>query len=342
MEKMNINRRKKYRKMEDRIRGMFMGVFMGDALGVPHEFRCNANVIYTGRLENEGFRNTQFGGTKRTAIGQISDDSEMTIIILRRIIADGRYIKDNVLKDYIKWANSGGWMMGNNTRALFKGIKTVNGYMNRYNKITQETSSQSNGALMRCAALSLLWNNDCIIEDVKMTNPNRVCIDCEIVYVNALRLALCGCDKDTIYNGVRQLISTEEVKEVFRQIDENEERDIKTQKGWCLHGLWCAFTAIKRYDSYTEAMRWIITQKGSDTDTNAAIAGGLLGALFGYERISIEDNMESNIEILLSVDINNSHTPRPMEYMPFDFDELTNYAALIFQKSTQNQISVHQ
>jgi ADP-ribosyl-[dinitrogen reductase] hydrolase len=173
----------------DRIQGMFIGAFLGDALGAPHEFKVNANVPYTGFLEHQPFHISKYQGIRKLAVGQCTDDIEMTLTLLRAIIRDRDYVRENVLKDYLTWANSGGWMLGKNTRALFKGIKTIKGYNNR---IVKNNTSQSNGAMMRCSPLALLSTNDCIIEDCYLTNPNKINLDCNMIYITALRLAIHG------------------------------------------------------------------------------------------------------------------------------------------------------
>lgn len=327
----------------DKIRGMFIGAFCGDALGIPHEFRCNRNVPYTGILEHEGFRISKFQGKKELQIGQLSDDSEMTITLLRTIIRDGGYIKDNVIMEYIEWANSGGWMMGKNTRELLKGIKTLRGYQGRINKILNlpiSEISQSNGALMRCSPLALLNDNISVIEDVNITNPNYVCEDCNMIYVLSLRLALRGYDGITIFNKIKNLAQSDEVKFVLNQVENKEYRNIGENKGWCLHALWCAMMVITNFQNFSEAMRWVITsQKGTDTDTNACISGALLGAILGFEKLQSESDTKKNIDIILNVDTTKGTTQRPIKYSPHDFYTLTEEAHTLFMNKF-NEIDI--
>ena len=313
----------------DKVRGMFMGAFLGDALGAPHEFRCCAKIPYTGILEHKAFHTSKFQGKQELTIGQITDDSEMTLSLLRTLIKDGKYIKDNVILSYLQWANSGGWMMGKNTRNLLKGVKTLRGYQGRMKKIFElpiNERSQSNGALMRCSPLALIYDNNPVIEDVHITNPNPVCTDCELIYINALRLALQGFDRQTIFNTIKPLAQTEEVRTVLDQVERREPRNIAENKGWVLHGLWCAMIVMLSFNNYNDAMRWIITIKGSDTDTNACISGALLGAILGFEKLQQESDTNQNINILLNVDTTTGNTPRPLEYSPCDFYSLTEAA----------------
>lgn len=315
----------------DRIQGMFIGVFLGDALGAPHEFRTGKDLVYTGRLEYETNYVTRFQGRKTLTVGQCTDDTEMTLTLLRTLLRDGDYNRNNVLKGYLDWANSGGWMMGRNTRLLFRGVKTIKGYSNRFEKL--ENSSQSNGSLMRCSPLALLDDTISITEDCNLTNSNDVNLDCSMVYVSALRLALRGVSKQEIYSQVKLLAKTEQVKTLFEEIDSGEERDIKTNKGWCLHSLWCAFSAMLLFNDYEEAVGWIIRKHpGSDTDTNACIAGALLGAILGYEKMTSKPTTIENIKIVLSVDIENSPTPRPSYYTPQDFYVLIEACKQLYDK----------
>lgn len=271
---------------------------------------------------------SQYQGKKELAVAQITDDSEMTLALLRTLIQDRGYNKDHVIMSYLRWANSGGWMMGKNTRALLRGVTTLKGYQGRVTKMMSTTGpSQSNGAMMRCSPLALIWDNGPVIEDANITNPTHVCIDCNLVYITALRLALQGVDGNTIFATIKGLAQTNEVKAVLEQVEKRETRNIVENKGWCLHGLWCAMMTITSFKDYSQAMNWIITsQPGSDTDTNACIAGALLGALLGFNALQQEPTTAKNIEILLNANTGNGPTPRPLEYSPIDFYTLTEAA----------------
>ena len=316
----------------DRVRGMFMGCFLGDALGAPHELKNNINVKYSGILDHPIKVFNRFHGTRESIVGQCTDDTEMTLALLRTLIKDQCYDKNNVILSYLKWANSGCWAMGKNTRALLKGVTTIKGYQKRLEKFG--TSSQSNGALMRSCPLALLPPNShhlinvtVVIDDVTITNDNPVCIDCNIIYITALKLALQGYDGNTIFNIVKEMAQTVEVQELMKQIENREDRNIVENKGWCLNSLWCAMIVITSFTNYSEAIDWINTfQKGSDTDTNGCIAGALLGAILGYETLTQEEKTSLNINTILNVDVTQGELPRPIEYGISDFFELTEAA----------------
>lgn len=322
----------------DRIRGMFMGAFLGDALGAPHEFRCNSKTRYTGKLQYRAFMITRWQGRKELEIGQITDDSEMIVTLLRTMIDDGDYIQENVIKSYIEWANSGVWMMGKNTRALFKGIKTIKGYKSRIAKtleLLESKRSQSNGSMMRCCPLVLLDNYDYIKLDSDITNPTTISYQCNQIYIYCLRQALLGKSSTKIYKKAKSTSKSMsiEIQDVFRQIERNIERDIAVNKGWCCHALWCAMYVLKNHTSYNAAMKWVINHPGSDTDTNACIAGSLMGALVGLKMMKSNSITNQNISIVLNCDTENGPTPRQTKYTVKDFYKLTKDARKLFVNS---------
>ncbi len=70
-------------------------------------------------------------------------------------------------------------------------------------------------------------------------------------------------------------------------ISDGEDGDARTidgqNKGWVLHALYAAFYGLRRHsigDTPREALAAVV-RLGGDTDTNAAIAGGLIGAVLG-------------------------------------------------------------
>lgn len=154
--------------LKQRVMGMFCAHHMGDALGAPHEFRCNKDTVYTGKLEIQPYRRRDaryFAADNREVIqpiGTVTDDTQMTVALLKTIIKeDGAYDSRSAILAYSAWTHSGAIDMGTNTRFIFAN-KTVKGYDLRIEKLRQEVASGArqislaNGALMRCTPLALL------------------------------------------------------------------------------------------------------------------------------------------------------------------------------------------
>ena len=152
--------------MEDNILSMLIGHFLGDALGTPFESigrKKTSTEEYRGSLKDVRLERVGMYGRKTILdYGQVSDDSEMTMVVFRNVmkilnIVEHGYKRDdktkviehknttkdicaiykqNILHDYMKWANSdNNFSMGKNTRSLFKGVKTIKGYETRFNKL---------------------------------------------------------------------------------------------------------------------------------------------------------------------------------------------------------------
>lgn len=287
----------------DKVKGLFYGAAMGDALGAPFEFKSN-KLKYNGNLEYPLVLKTRFGHEFKRPVGSVTDDTEMMLVILHYIAENNEYEKYAMIEKYLKWGNDkGSNFMGKNTRTLFRSVKSLKGYRKRYMEMTSEEPSkwtQSNGALMRCAILAILDTKDWIV-DCKLTNPSRICVDTNRVYIYLLRQILNG--RTDIENIVKECLKEserEEIKYVIQEALDKKDRDItKIGRAWCLHGLYCAFYSILHIENHKKAMEWIILKKG-DTDTNACIAGAVFGALYGFEKIYSDD--KENFDILMNLD----------------------------------------
>lgn len=305
-------------KLLDKIRGVFIGEALGDALGAPHEFRYHKDNVYTGLLTLRFKFNVRYQPTKWLVPGTTTDDTEMTLVLAQSLIKNKGYNRDHIILGYEAWANSTS-MVGINTRKLFKGVKTVKGYQSRYNKLfnSQETinNNQSNGSMMRASPLAFLWDNTPIITDCNLTNPSQVNLDANMVYLNAIRLLVLGYDRVTVFSHLKSLAKTIQVKQVLDDVETKKPRVITGKtKGWVLHALYCAVWSLLYAPNYQDGIDYII-RLGGDTDTTAAISGALMGAMFGYTEMSKEDRTLYNIGTLLSANMDEGDLPRPKEYV---------------------------
>lgn len=300
--------------MEDQIKGCFAGCIIGDALGVPHELKCHINNVYTGLLYIEPEFKIRLEKPTKNVIGQYSDDTEMTLCIIRSIISNHKYDKKDIIDRYMKWANCSR-AIGKNTKILFQGVTTIDGHQSRWNQLYLKTDvstwSQSNGCLMRCSPLAFLTENE-VIEDCKITNPHYVTIYSCLVLTRLIKnqiIDLTGICK--------------EVKDVVEEALHSEKftRDITINKGFVLNSLYCAVWAWKNFDVYQDAIDFIIRQKG-DTDTNAAITGALMGSKLGFRKMMQEERTFENFKIIKNADFTKGDMPREKEYLIDDFDKM--------------------
>nr|QBK91769.1 MAG: ADP-ribosylglycohydrolase [Pithovirus LCPAC304] len=328
---------------------MFYGGALGDALGVPFEFRHSRPLSdYHGKLEYRPMMKSR-QGTRYGVVGSVSDDTDMSIALARSIIQNGGvYSRSKAILQYIEWANSKPMGMGHNTRKLFTTIKfkaksAINTYEAHYAKRfnpalkdgISKKDAQSNGSLMRCAALALSpgTNYKNVVDDVNLTNPNVINRECGVIYVKILRELLFG------ELGVDPLETAKQpkIQEAIRQAKNKEVRDVRSiGKGWVVHAFYCAVYCLLNFEDYASAIDWVI-RLGGDTDTNAAIAGSLMGAKVGYPMLT-DPEVEPNLVLLLSADPDQGEYPRPEKYHPLQYNDIVlSFGELLPEVHVQNE-----
>ena len=307
--------------MEDKLCGMLAGHFLGDALGSPYEFGPLKKKLngYTGLIEHQSVHFNQYQGTRKTVVGQVSDDTEMTIALIDSLTQENKYVPENAAMNYMKFANSCPFL-GTNTRNLFYNVKTYKGYQKRYEKhitsVDPANWTQSNGCLMRASPLSIFASDTNAVSDCKLTNPHSETIELARKYYRLLRCALLDENfppRDYSYPG-------------------NFLEDVaSSKKGWCHVAFYCAEFHAYQGSSYTDAMKQVI-QLGGDTDTNAAITGAVIGARFGYNKLMENPITLENWKKVCSADTSLGDYNRPSNYHPKRLFELGKKLNKMFEK----------
>lgn len=338
--------------IKEKICAMIIGGALGDALGAPHEFRYQKKN-YDGILDKPLVLQNRWMGPRTSALGQITDDTEMTLCLWRSIINNGYYDDNQTVLNYLEWANTPGtWAMGRNTRSLFHGVKTKKGYLSRYETVCmpENMSSQSNGSLMRCSPIAILgiigqdWRS-ASEQNCSLSNPNELNKTVNKIYIKALISALKGKSKKFINRTSYELAERSNIREIRVRISMLSvaspiviKQKIAEQetKGWCLTALTAALWGLFRFNDYKSAIDAII-KCGGDTDTNAAIAGCLLGAFYGR---GIYENpiTKNNIKTLLKCDTQVGDLKRPPEYQfnKLQYDMLCENINRLIDDNLQN------
>jgi len=328
--------------VEDKLKGTLIGVCIGDALGMNMEFkRVQPHQVYTGLVPNTPWQIRFRFQVKNIPPASVSDDTEMTLVLLESLLKNQKYVRDDVLLGYLKWANNGNPMMGRNTRMLMKGVKTVKGFTNRHTKLVEDGKTnmetmQSNGTLMRASPLALLGEKDAleaIHHDCSISNDNNVNRLCDVIYCDVLRRLLRGQNKEevTMYlhsirnSGILPLGVLELIEDVLMKKD----RPLSEAKGWVCNTLFAGLYALLHFDTFDLGMEWVIKRHpGSDTDTNASVAGALLGAWLGCNRMMQEENTCENRKRVSSY-----FSSCTSMYKVVSFDELASRMHKMYQSS---------
>ncbi|HEY9808109.1 MAG TPA: ADP-ribosylglycohydrolase family protein [Halomicronema sp.] len=279
-----------------------MGLCVGDALGVPVEFKSRDYLLQNPIDKMTGY------GTHNQPPGTWSDDSSLTFCLAEAMC--GGFNLKAISHNFCRWFNEGYWTAYNEVFDI--GGATSKAIFNIQEGIsptkcggTQELDN-GNGSLMRILPLAFYHksvNFEELINRVhqvsQITHGHlRSQIACGIYISVAVGLLeglnlknayLKGLEKvNFIYN---QPPFEKEFNQHFQKIfsgkiDKLSAKDIHSS-GYVIHTLeaclWCLLTS----SSYKEAVLKAVNL-GEDTDTTAAVTGGLAGIYYGYDGIPAE------------------------------------------------------
>jgi len=298
-----------------RAQGCLLGQLAGDALGslVEFEFPDEIRKAYP-----DGVREMTDGGTWDTLAGQPTDDSEMALALARILTEQGTYDPYAALIAYEFWLNSQPFDCGTTIR---KGI------MGRSDPL-----SQANGAMMRISPLGIFGANhpldkvgEWAMQDASLTHPHPVCVQANSLFVMAIAHAISsGCDAPELYRMITQwaadLAVDPVLMETIHEAAKGPPGDYVELAGWVLIAFRNALWQLCNAPSLEAGVVDTIMQ-GGDTDTNAAICGSLLGAVYGIGAIPPQW-VNSVLNCRPMAGQPGVHQPRPECYWPVDALEL--------------------
>ena len=287
---------------QEQVLSAFFGLAVGDALGVPVEFESRFV------LKRNPVENMREFGTYNQPAGTWSDDSSLAFC-LADALSEG-FNLDRIAKNFVRWQTEGFWTphgvvfdIGIATSAAIRRLKIgikpeLAGGADEY--------SNGNGSLMRILPLLFYIKDKPVSERFELTRHVssithahiRSVIAC-FYYLEFARLLVKAMDKFEVYATLKKEIpanldalgiSSEEVLHFKRLLSSDiffiKENEIKSS-GYVTETLeasiWCLLTT----DSYASAVLNAVNL-GEDTDTTAAVTGGLAGLMYGYEQIPKE------------------------------------------------------
>lgn len=262
----------------DRARGCLLGQLAGDALGGLVEFQEPSAIS---RHHPDGPRDLADGGTWGTLAGQPTDDSELALALARTLVAERRWNAASVHAAYVKWFRSGPFDCGSTIAgALASGVPS--------------RTTPSNGSLMRVSPIGIFAAGDPVraadlaAADSVLTHAHPSCVAACRAYAAAIAVGVAGGAVASMVEAALALAGDGKAAETVRaRIDLAREApppDFVHHMGWVLTALQNAFHRLMQAPSLEEGV--VATVRcGGDTDTNAAIAGALLGALHGGRAI---------------------------------------------------------
>jgi hypothetical protein len=282
----------------------------------------NGNPVTTS-LADKGLN----GSDDVPAIVYISQDADKNPAGNATCVAPARFIGMPSIA-YLHWYNSPPFDIGGTTSSALRGAKDGQTPQERLAGAKQHasTSSQANGSLMRISPLGIFGAGnptaaaDWARADSSLTHPHQVCQDSCAVFVAAIATAItAGCSAEACYQAAldeaRRSSVVAPVAEALREAAERPPEDYQTQQGWVLIALQNAFYQLLHAPSLEEGVVRTV-MAGGDTDTNAAIAGALLGAV--HRRDAIPPQWLPSILSCRPLPKFGTSHPRPVEFWPVD------------------------
>jgi len=263
----------------ERAQGCLLGQLAGDSLGSLVEFQTSREIR---REYPGGVRHLADGGRWGTIAGQPTDDSEMAVTLARLLVEHGRYSMKAAKRGYLLWLESDPFDCGGAVLAGLTGQK--------------DWSSQANGALMRISPLGIFGANHereqvavWAEQDASITHPNPVCRQANSLFASAIALAVrTGCSPAELYQEIlcwtNAIPAKRGLLEAIKGASDGPLSDYIHQQGWVLTALRNALWQLLHAPSLEEGVVDTVS-RGGDTDTNAAICGALLGAVYGRSAV---------------------------------------------------------
>ena len=278
-----------------------MGLAVGDAMGVPEEFRPRQE------LDLDPVTDFRAYGTFSQPAGTWSDDTSLTLCLLDSLSGGLDY--GDIMEKFQDWKDRGAYTPYG--EAFDMGRTTVNA-LYKFKMGTpparcggDQPTDNGNGSLMRIlpAAFYLYdrFGTDTLVYDASEVIHNisslthrhpRSIVACGI-YTRVAILLISGKSAEEAAAGAADVIAYYSAQKrfaheasrysrlasipFFRSLSREEIRSSGYVVDTLEAAIWCLLTT----DSYRDCILKAVNL-GEDTDTTAAVAGGLAGILYGY------------------------------------------------------------
>lgn len=300
--------------MKQKIKDTFFGFAVGDALGVPVEFRSREDIAKNPVTDMREF------GTHHQPKGTWSDDSSMAFCLAESLATPKSSTKKaiydikDIANNFVKWKYEKFWTP--HGRVFDIGIATTDAIKklkkgeNPLLAGGADEYSNGNGSLMRI--LPLVFYKGYLFEDSIKKRFELVSEVSSITHMHFRSVFSCFIYTEFARILVEQILNKQEQNKViayqklqvlitdfatefdfntteialFDRILKNditifEEETIKSS-GYVLHTLEASFWCFLKYNSYSESVLKSVNL-GEDTDTTGCVTGGIAGLFYGIK-----------------------------------------------------------
>jgi ADP-ribosylglycohydrolase len=298
---------------QDKRRGALWGQAIGDALGVPAEFKNQTLLLMMyGEEGITSYRDTNRGASQWGA-GEWSDDTAQALSIMDAYLEHGDVDPLGCARHFLKWAQEDGRGMGNHTWNVLKSTY----FLVEPFEVSREVWERSgrkiapNGGVMRTAGVAVLrpqdqaWTLQAAKTACKVTHWDPRCVASSVAIAEVIRTlttfqgsAVRTREEAALRNSIALASkAAPEAAEELVQYAHMSLEDLKLDEGmdgpkyvrppigytWKCMG--AGFYALRNaHRGFHEVLNEVF-MAGGDVDTNGAVAGAVLGAYWGWSNI---------------------------------------------------------
>ena len=278
--------------VRDRVVGAVLGLALGDALGAPFEFRRAHDVPDPIPAFDLPWMGLPPGST--------TDDTAMAMNLVRSLADRGGFDADDLAARHLAWFAGGPPDVGNLTRRVLSRAATGVPAADAARAVWEERGpevSAGNGSVMYCAPLGAAYANrreellDAAPALSALTHYDERCRTAVLAVTLAVAALVRG---ETAQAAVEDAVGTtidreggEELEflvgavDVQRPVDGPDQGFVLFTAGLGLQALYRVADDVPVAPDDVERELRRVVALGGDTDTNAAVAGALLGAAAG-------------------------------------------------------------
>lgn len=270
----------------DRAQGALLGLTIGDAVGTTLEFK--ARDSYPMLTDMLG------GGPFKLKAGEWTDDTAMALALADSLLASDTFDEADLMRRFVDWHERGEYSctgtcfdIGITTRQALSRFKQTG------NPIAGSTDPMSagNGSLMRLSPVAVRYCQDReMLRDVaarqsRTTHAAPEAVEACVAYAEVLADAIAGMPRTEVLRSRSGYAGG--ISAIMQGSWRRKSRSEIKSSGYVAHSLEAALWCVGRTSDYRSAVL-LAANLGDDADTTAAIAGQLVGAVYGVSGIPEE------------------------------------------------------
>ncbi|HEV8400145.1 MAG TPA: ADP-ribosylglycohydrolase family protein [Gemmatimonadales bacterium] len=274
-------------ELVSRARGALLGLVAGNQLGVPTEHLGTPEAI------RKAFPDGVWDLAPPPKNSPYDDDAAMTLLLGESLLECKGFDATDVSRRWVKWMKVDGRGIGMTTRRALTLIDRGKEPFEAGRLVRQENPQRSagNGSVMRCVPVALRFRDDIdrlirvSTQQSAITHADERCTWGAAAVNLAVRELLQGniYFVDEVLHRLRDRAPRALVEAIHRVPREGQD-DLPVTRvgeaGYVVHCVEIAFWFVTHDRTLEDALVYL-AQAGGDTDTNAAVAGALLGARHG-------------------------------------------------------------